>query len=235
MVSLIPNLTASFVKNDMDDVRKKINLTIQSLLFFTLPMTFGLSILAKPVWNIFYGVSEFGPNVYQYYVFVALATTLFTSSVTMLQLLKEYKRVFLGLVCGLLTNALLNIPFLYGFHKMGLPAYYGSITSTILGYLVCSFMSLRYIGKKYNVNYEDTVKKVIHIVFVTLMMVLSLLVLKLLVPLTTTSRILSILLVILYAIVGGVVYFVLMFKSGIIYEIFGKENVNKILKKIRKR
>ena len=235
MVSLIPNLTASFVKNDMDDVRKKINQTLQSLLFFTLPMTFGLSILAKPVWNIFYGASEFGPSVYQYYVFVALATTLFTASITTLQLLKEYKRVFLGLITGLLTNALLNIPFLYGFHKMGLPAYYGSITSTILGYLVCSFMSLRYIGKKYEVNYEDTVKKVLHILFVTLMMVVSLLVLKLVVPLNTTSRMISILLVILYAIVGISVYFALMFKTGMIYEIFGKENVNKLFKKLRKR
>src|SRR5699024_5224988 len=89
MVSLIPNLTASFVKNDMDDVRRKINQTLQWLLFFTIPMTLGLSLLAEPVWNIFYGASEFGPSVYQYYVFVALATTLFTASVTILQLLKE--------------------------------------------------------------------------------------------------------------------------------------------------
>ena len=43
--------------------------------------------------HIFYGASEFGPSVYQYYVFVALATTLFTASVTILQLLKEYKHV----------------------------------------------------------------------------------------------------------------------------------------------
>lgn len=235
MVSLIPNLTSSFVKNDMVDVRKKINQTLQWLLFFTLPMTFGLSVLAKPVWTVFYGVSEYGPSVYQYYVFVALATTLFTVSITTLQLLKEYKRVFFGLLTGLLTNALLNIPLLYGFHKMGLPAYYGSITSTILGYLACSFMSLHYIGKKYQVNYEDTLKKVFNIILVTLIMVITLLLLKYIIPFNSTSRMINILIIIGYVIVGACVYFEIMFKTKLIYNIFGEEEIKKIVNKVRKR
>ena len=235
MVSLIPNLTASFVKNEMEDVRKKINQTLQWLLFFTLPMTFGLSVLAKPVWTVFYGVSEFGPSVYQYYVFVALATTMFTASITILQLLKEYKRVFIGLLTGLLTNALLNIPLLYGFHKMGLPAYYGSITSTILGYLVCSFMSLHYIGKKYGVNYEDTLKKVFNIIITTLVMVIMLLVIKNFIPFTSTSRIVNIFIIGIYAIIGVSIYLIIMFKTKLIYQIFGKDNVNKLINKFKKK
>lgn len=234
MVSLIPNLTASFVKKDMKDVKSKINQTLQVLLFFTIPMTFGLSVLAKPVWTVFYGVSEFGPNVYQYYVFVALATTLFTVSITILQLLKEYKRVFIGLLTGLLTNALFNIPLLYGFHKMGLPAYYGSITSTILGYSVCSFLSLHYIGKKYKVNYEDTLKKVFNILIITIFMVAILLIIRYFIPFTSTSRLTNILLIIIYVIIGATIYLGIMIKTKLINQIFGEENINKIMKKIRK-
>ena len=234
MVSLIPNLTASFVKKDMKDVKSKINQTLQVLLFFTIPMTFGLSVLAKPVWTVFYGVSEFGPNVYQYYVFVALATTLFTVSITILQLLKEYKRVFIGLLTGLLTNALFNIPLLYGFHKMGLPAYYGSITSTILGYSVCSFLSLHYIGKKYKVNYEDTLKKVFNILIITIFMVAILLIIRYFIPFTSTSRLTNILLIIIYVIIGASIYLGIMIKTKLINQIFGEENINKIMKKIRK-
>ena len=233
MVSLIPNLTASFVKNDMDDVRRKINQTLQWLLFFTIPMTLGLSLLAEPVCNIFYGASEFGPSVYQYYVFVALATTLFTASVTILQLLKEYKHVFFGLVLGLVTNACLNIPLVYGFHNMGLPAYYGSITSTILGYLACAFVSLRYIGKKYKVNYEDTLKKVFNMIFIGLVMVIVLLVVKIFIPFNSMNRVLSIFLVAFYALLGAIIYFGLMFKTGMIYDVFGRGNVEKILAKLK--
>lgn len=235
MVSLIPHLTASFVNKDMDDVKKKINQTLQWLLFITIPMTFGLSILAKPVWTIFYGVSEFGPSVYQYYVFVALATTLFTASVTILQILKEYKQVFICLLTGLLTNALLNIPLLYAFDYMGFPAYYGSTTSTILGYLVCSYLALHYINKKYHISYEDTIKKTLNIILITLIMVITLLGLKYIIPFTSTNRMFSILYVLLFAVVGVSIYFGITFKTKLIYDIFGKENIDKVLKKIRKR
>lgn len=235
MVSLIPHLTASFVKKDMEDVKKKINQTIQWSLFFTIPMTFGLSVLAKPVWTFFYGVSEFGPSVYQYYVFVALATTLFTASVTILQLLKEYKQVFICLLTGLLTNALLNIPLLYAFHNMGLPAYYGSTTSTILGYFACSYLALRYIGKKYKISYEETIKRVINIFLITLVMVICLLIMKYIFPITTTSKILNMLYVLLFSGIGVVIYFTIMFKSRLVYDIFGRGNIEKILNKLKRR
>lgn len=234
MVSLIPNLTASFIKKDMADVRIKINQTLQWLLFFTLPMAFGLSILAKPVWTVFYGASEFGPSVYQYYVFVALATTIFTASITILQLLKEYKRVFIGLLIGLITKLLLNIPLLYGFHKLGFPAYYGSITATIIGYLACSFISLHYIGKKYEVNYEDTLKKVFNILIVTLIMTSILLGFNSIVPFDSTNRIINILLIVSYVMIGAGVYLIIMFKSKLIYQIFGRDNVKKVINKFRK-
>ena len=235
MVSLIPHLTASFVKKDMNDVRKKINQTIQWSLFFTIPMTFGLSVLAKPVWTFFYGVSEFGPSVYEYYVFVALATTLFTASVTILQLLKEYKQVFICLLTGLLTNALLNIPLLYAFHNMGLPAYYGSTTSTILGYLACSYLAFRYIGKKYKISYEETIKRVINIFLITMIMVICLLIMKYIFPITTTSKILNMLYVLLFSGIGVVVYFTIMFKSKLVYDIFGRGNIEKVLNKLKRR
>ncbi len=234
MVSLIPNLTASFVKKDMEDVSLKINQTLQCLLFFTIPMTVGLSILAKPVWTVFYGTSRFGSSVYQYYVFVALATTLFTASVTILQLLKEYKHVFICLLTGLLTNALLNIPLLYAFDRMGFPAYYGSITSTILGYTACSFLALGHINKKYGINYSDTVKKVFNIVLITVVMMVALVGLKYLVPFTSTSRLVNIMYISLYTIIGLIIYFVFMFKTKIVYNIFGKNNVNRIIRKVKR-
>lgn len=53
IVSLIPTLTASFVVGNQKDINKKVNQTFQILLLFTMPMTVGLSMLAKPVWMIF--------------------------------------------------------------------------------------------------------------------------------------------------------------------------------------
>ena len=235
MVSLIPNLTSSFVKKDMKDVNLKINQTLEWLLFFTVPMTFGLSVLAKPVWTIFYGTSSFGPNVYQYYVFVALATTIFTASVTILQLLKEYKKVFVCLFVGLFTNAIFNIPLLYFFNHIGLPAYYGSITSTILGYICCSYLAFKHINKKYGINYEDTLKKSLNIFLVTLFSVLILITIKYFIPFTSSSRTMAVLYTVMFSAIGIIIYFLFMFKSKMLYNIFGYENVNKIIGKIKRR
>lgn len=231
MISLIPNLTSSIVKEDLTDVRKKINQSLQIVIYLTIPMAIGLSILSGNVWTVFYGISEYGPKVYALYVFVSVATVLFTSSVTTVQILKDYKIVFISLISGFFTKMLLNIPLLYGFQKMGLPAYYGSITATILGYLICAFICLIFLNKKYKVDYEETIKTLVDVITAVIIMTIVLLLLKVLIPLSTPSRILNILIVIMYAVIGGIIYLVITIKSGALYKVFGNDIIKKILKK----
>ncbi len=234
-VSLIPNITSSFVKNDMKEVHDKINQAIQMLLYMVVPMTVGLSILARPVWTCFYGVSEYGPSVYSLYVFVALATTMFTITITIVQLMKEYKQVFKALIAGFMTNVILNIPLLYGFDKMGLPAYFGSTTSTILGYTVCAVMCLSFLKKKYKIRYDVTIKRVINIISCVLIMAIVLLVLRWIFPFTSTSRFINILVVGFYSLIGGVIYLALTTRCGLMQEIYGGNIFAKFGKKLGRR
>ncbi len=234
MVSLIPNLTSSFVNNDMVDVRRKINKTLQMLCYIVIPMIVGLSILAKPVWTIFYGANaavSYGTQAYQYYVFVAFAVTMFTSTITIVQVLKEYKMVFISLISGLLFKIIFNIPFIYGFNRLGLPAYYGAITATICGYFVSAGISLVFLNKKFKVKYEETVKKLINILISVLIMAAVLLLLKIFIPFTIKSRLINILIVGLYAIIGAVTYLFLTIKNKTFTSIFGDNLLKKLNKK----
>ena len=72
MTSLVPNITASFVKGDKKDVKKKVSQSFLMLLYVTMPMAVGLSILAGPVFNAFYGASTWGPKVFCFTIFIAL-------------------------------------------------------------------------------------------------------------------------------------------------------------------
>ena len=234
MTSLIPNLTSSYVQNDMVEVENKINKTYQIVLFCTIPMTVGLSILAKPVWTIFYGASKFGPITYQYLVFVALATAIFTSTVTIIQLLKEYKMVFISLLSGLLVKLVFNIPFIIGFNKMGLPAYYGVITATILGFLTSSGISIGFLRVKYKINFESTMKEFLNIIFAVIMMVLALMLLKLAFPFESLGRFKSILYVCGYSILGASIFIIITYFTNTINNIFGKRQVNRIINKVFK-
>lgn len=235
MTSLIPNLTASYVQNDMKEVENKINKTYQVVLFCTVPMTVGLSLLSKPVWTIFYGTSKFGPLTYQYLVFVALATAVFTSTVTIVQLLKEYKMVFISLLSGMLVKLVLNVPFIVGFNTMGLPAFYGAITTTILGFLVSSIISMAFLRKKYKINFETTVKEMLNIIFAVLVMAIVLYGLKILLPFVNLGRFKSILIVCIYATLGAIIFLFITYKTKTIENVFGKEEVNDLINKIFKK
>lgn len=235
MVSLIPNLTSSIVKNDLKDVRNKINQSLQIIIYLTIPMAIGLSILSTNIWTIFYGINEYGPKVYSLYAFVSVATVLFTSSITTVQILKDYKVVFFSLIIGFFTNALLNIPLLYGFHKMGLPAYYGSITATILGYLVCTFICLIYLNKKYKVDYEETIKRLLDIATAVIVMTIILLLMKVIFPITSASKIINIFIVLIYTLIGGIIYLGITMKNGSLFKIFGEDILLKVKRKLNKR
>ena len=236
MTSLIPNLTDSFVKKDMKDVERKINQTLEVILCISLPMTIGLSFLTTPVWKAFYGASVYGPITYRYLVFVAFATTLFTASTTTLQLLKEYKMVFVTLIVGLLLKGTLNIPFMYLANNLGIYPFYGAITATILGFVTSAIIATVHIKRKFNISYKDVYSQFKHIVVGVALMLLSMFLLEVFIPLKVNSRILSILIAGLYALVGGSVYLFYMYKTKTLEKVFGKSILEKIKNKLcRKR
>lgn len=234
MTSLIPNLTSSFVKKDMKDVNKKINQTLQIILCISLPMTIGLSFITKPVWNIFYGASTYGPITYRYLVFVAFATTLFTATTTTMQLLKEYKMVFLTLIIGFLIKSTLNIPLMHLFNNLNIYPFYGAITATILGFLTSALISSIHIKRKFNISYKSTFKELKNIVISVVLMLIVMYLLTFIIPLEVKGRALSFVIALTYAIVGGSVCLGYLYKSKTLENIFGKEIFNKLKSKLRK-
>lgn len=235
MTSLIPNLTSSIAKKNYDDVKKKINQTLQILAYLSIPMVIGLSFLAGPIWKVFYGVSEYGPNVYKYYAFVAVATIFYTATITATQLLREYKTVFIALLSGLISKALLNIPLIYLFNKLALPEYYGAITASIIGYITCIAICLIKLHTKYKVEYKDTFKKIIETIATALVMLLILTLLKDFLPFNVYGRIKNIMVVGIYSTIGATIYLIITYKTKLIDKIFGHGLIDKIKNIFKKK
>ena len=229
IVSLIPNLTSSAVVGNTKDVHKKINQSFQMLSFLIIPMTVGLSFLAKPVYTVFYGASKYGPSVLSFFIFVALITALFTTAITITQVLRYYKVVFISLASGLLLKALVNVSLINQLNSLGLPAYYGSILASILGYGLSLIICLIALNRKCGVNYEETAKQLINTLCGTVLMVISLLIVKLVIPISSTSRFMNLPIIIIYTLIGGAVYLFYMYKTKSIEQVFG----NKILDKFK--
>lgn len=220
VVSLIPNLTQSVVKKDQADSYHKINQSLSVLLFFTLPMSLGISFLSEYIWNVFYGSSVYGPSVLAYYIFVGLIVGLFTLVISILQVLKDYKTVFISLVVGVILKILLNNNLILAFYKMGLPAYYGVITASLIGYFVSFVICIVQLRYKYKVRYEELVKNFMDILCGAILMIVGLLVIKYLLP-SSANRFVSFLYILIYTLIGGSIYFIYAYKSKLLFHVFG--------------
>lgn len=229
IVSLIPNLTQSVVKKDKQDINKKINQALSILLFLMLPMTIGLSFLAEPVWMLFYGSSTYGASVLSFFIFVGLFMGLFTATISIVQVLKDYKTVFISLAVGVIFKILLNTNLIGTFSKLGLPAYYGVITASLVAYAVSFIICLIVLHSKYKIEYEETVKNFLDILSGCMVMIVTLFLIKFIIPIVSENRIINLFIILGYSVIGVIVYMMLMWKMRTIENIFG-DKVKGILK-----
>lgn len=229
IVSLIPNLTQSIVKKDAEDINKKVNQSLSILLFFTIPMTLGISFLSNYIWTVFYGESQYGPSVLAYFIFVGFMIGLFTSTISIVQVLKDYKTVIISLAIGVVLKLFLNDNLIIAFYQMGLPAYYGVITASILGYFVSFLICIIRLKLKFKLNYEDMTKNIIDIICGSLLMLIVLFLVRLILP-SVEDRMMSLFYICIYVILGGALYFVYMWNTKSMKRIFG-ERLSKFLKK----
>ena len=221
VVSLLPNLTSDYVKGDIKEVRHKINQTLQIVNYITIPMAVGLSLLAVPVWHIFYGASKYGPKVFMVSIFIAVFSSLSTNIMVILQSLNRRKGLYLGLILGFAFNAIFNIPFMIWFYKIGLPIYYGNLVATMLGYVIMIIIALYDLKKSVGVSYIDTIKEFGITIISVLAMSLVIIILSKFVPINNLGRITSIFGVALYAMIGMIVYFGITYMTGSYQKILG--------------
>lgn len=234
VTSLIPNIVTSFTKKDMNDVNSKFNKAFQCVLLVIVPVTLFFSLLTKSIWTLFYGESYYGPIVYQVFVFTALFGGIYTIIVNTLQGINKYKLVMTTVTLGLVINAILDVPFMIMFDKMGMNASYGAVLAALVGYSISTALALYVLNKKYGFNYRDTVRVLPKYIVSWVIFVLVILVMKLFIPVNLSSRLLQIPILCVYGVVSFGVYLFVSYKNGNLEKVFGNK-VNKLIEKVFKR
>lgn len=233
IVSLIPTIASSYAVKDYKDVQNKINEALQSLIFVVLPMTVGLSLIATPIWTVFFGTSSnLGPLVFKYSVFTAFTLSIFNVTMSTMHSLGYSKVVILTLGAGLITKVILNVPLMNLFNSLNIHASYGVITSTIISNIVAILCNALFLKKKLDIKYAETIKKFIRTLIPLTGMIVVVLLLKQIIP-YSDSRVLSFIFSCIYAIIGGLTYIFISIKTNLLYDIFGKNIINKVLIKLK--
>lgn len=231
-INLIPNIMQSFIKKDWKKVNLTINQTLEIIIVIAIPATVGISFLAKPIWTVFYGYSITGTTVLTYSIFTALFSTLYLTTISILQGLNKFKLAYAAGISGFLTNVILDVPLMILFSRLGLPAYYGAITATILGYSISVFWSLIAIRKEPEICYQRVLKTLFQTAISVGGMMLMLLILNTFLPYNPQDKLSSLITIVIKTGLGGLVYLFLIYKTGLIDKIFGREAFAKIIQKL---
>ena len=147
------------------------------------------------------------------------------------QTMNNTKATVTALGGSLIFKILLNVPFMHLFSFLGLESYYATITLNILIDTTASIYLLRKVKKETNINYLRMIRTLIKVIMCTIIMVLGLSILNLFIPSYSVSRMGSILYIILYGIIGVIIYFFVAYKSNTISDIVGKDFVDKMISK----
>jgi O-antigen/teichoic acid export membrane protein len=228
VISLIPNMVESYVKGKTNEVNNQYNKAMNILLIIILPLSLYMAIYAKEIWNIFYGPSFYGPIILTFAAVVAFLDSLYLIMGTILQNLNKFRLIYRTLFIGLGLNAILDIPLIILFDKIGIYPYYGAIAATVIGYSTSLYIIFKKLKIEDNISYS----------FVNIVRELSLS-LAILIPLNIgfkymvfnqiTSRIQTLFALSIVSVISLIIFYII--NKKLINDIFG----DKFLKRFTRR
>ena len=232
-MSLIPNIVSSYVKKDYENVNEKINKALQIILYTSIPMTVGISILSTPIWTIFYNTNHYGGLILSINIFTALLVNINISTSTMLQSMNKFKAVYLSVILGFVTNGLLDVPMMYLCKYIGIESFIGSIIATCIGYFLSIGVSIYYLKKESkDLKFNTTINITYRVLFAVAIMFMVLFALNKVLPFNLYTRSGAMTVTVINSIIGAIIYIIITYKLNVIDEVFGRDFIDKIKHKL---
>lgn len=216
-MTIVPSVTKAYIERNNSLFTNQLNQAFQVLLFLTLPAAIGMSLLAKPIYTVFYQYDQLGVEVLQTYAPTAILFAFFSVTAAVLQGINQQKYTVLSLLVGFLVKLALNIPLIRMFETEG------AIYATSLGYLAATLINFYVIYYFTGYSYKVVMKR-------TMLMAIFTGVMGIIVVLTeyglsffldSKSFFPAFLMIIIGAGIGALVYFLLAVKSKLAYRLFG--------------
>lgn len=230
-INVIPHMVSSFVKKDMKEVNEKFNKILTTGIFISLPLAVGVSILSNPLYTMFYGYNNYGVLILSVVVFAVVFANFSTILETALIAINQYKIIYITTFLGIILNLLLDIPFMILFDKIGLFPVWGASFSTMFSFTISIGLTLYLLKNKFNFNYKNLFLSSLKIIIACIIMAIPLLLLNKVVVWQNYNFLTRFIIMIIYAVIGGIIYLVITIKTKLLYEVFDKELIDNILVK----
>jgi len=230
--SIMPHMAENSVTGNHKKIVTTVNQALGTIFLIAVPLSIGIIICSEPIFRLFYGYGYYGSPL----VRLNAITSVFFCVSTTLEMLSQGldlgKRVCVCVIIGVVINAGMDIPFIYLLDYLGLKSYLGAGVSTIFGQSITIFLLAIPLVKKFGLKPAVPAKLFVRVLISALIMGAFVILLRYLIPIADGRNVLFVLELSLYGIAGAAVYGFITLKTGIIAEVIGQENQDKILTKL---
>ena len=127
---------------------------------------------------------------------------------------------------------MLDVPLMLLMHSLGFEPFIGAVFASITGYSFSVITAMYVMRKDHKLSYKNSLKLLAKLIVPTLIMIMVVILLKAIIPLDITSKFSCVIYVAIISILGAITYLFVTYKQGTLTTVFGKEYLNKIIKKI---
>ncbi len=230
--SIAPHMAESYAAGNMKDINRKLNQGMETIIVAAMPMALGVILLAEPVYRIFYGASEYGGSILQLSMALNVIGSLVSVVGMAMQSIDRGKAVCAYNIVGIMLNAALDLPFIYLFDRIGIPAYLGATAASIVGQSVTLILLLVSLKRQLKFEYMPAFKVLAKCVIPLALMSGCVILIKSFWPVTSQGTLLLIVQLGVYSVSGAIIYGISAYKFGLISEVLGQETIDRYLRKL---
>lgn len=225
----LPLITEAVTIKDRRGLAKLTSSNLQLFSFIMFPATCGVMLLAYPLNTLFYTPDQLGSQVLIQASFVGLFLGLYMLVSNMLQGMFENKAAIQYLLVGFLVKLVLQYPAIRIFEV------YGPLLATMIGFIVSCSLILKKIHQVARFNRKFVWRRTLLIFILTLLMLLVAGLTKMIFGmfLSQDSKFQSLILIVLVAGVGGLVYTYLALKLRLADKLLGRQGMIRLRRRLR--
>lgn len=230
--SIAPFIAENYAKKNWSAIGARVNQAIGTVLAVSIPLGVGIILFAEPVYRLFYGESLYGGSILQIAIIVNILGSMTTVISMSMQSMNHGKSTCLFTIIGVIINTALDLPLIYLFDAIGIPAYLGASAASIVGQLVTLLLLIRFLKKSVGFRCRPILSLLLRIIPAVVLMSGAVMLMKYLWPVTQGRGLLLIVQFVVYGIAGAAVYLPMTYQTKVLSDVFGEEMIERICNKL---
>ena len=229
--TFLPSITRLFARGDKISVSSQINRVILALMMIVLPALVGMYVLADPIYSAFYSRSLENADLLRFYLPLAVLYSIYSLTSIIMQAVNRQLLNLVAIAVGLIVKYLTITPFVVRFETNGV------ILSSIATYMIMIVINLVIINTEVRLRIFEFISRLFiilcscFIMFITVAAIYE----SILTNFIIESKISSMILIMICAIFGIVIYFISITMMKFDEYLFGKKITLSSLRNLRRR